>query len=133
VIADEFIGKSGRSRAIELTFDDEYISGYAAYEGGRLVRVLLINSHAWLSGDVGTRTRTSTWVSLLGTSRKATAKRLDIQFADDASGLKWGGVTYETQNGRPFGHLVEEAVNVVDGISIKGKQKHISWAWTRLF
>jgi hypothetical protein len=44
------------------------------------------------------------------------------RYADDTSGLSWGGQTYETSNGRVGGSLVTETVDVSQGIDIKATE-----------
>ena len=51
IIAAEAIGKTGSARAVELSIDDPCIAGYAFYEGGTLVRAILINSQAYLANN----------------------------------------------------------------------------------
>lgn len=52
VIAAEAIGRSGATQAVEISIDNDRIAGYAFYEDGALVRAILINSEAFLQGDV---------------------------------------------------------------------------------
>jgi hypothetical protein len=45
-------------------------------------------------------------------------KSVFFSFADDESGLTWGGQTYETPDARPSGNVVTETKAVADGIDI---------------
>lgn len=54
--------------------------------------------------------------------RKVKVKRLDIGYADDENGIKWGGQTYETEDGRIDGELVEPEQNMEDGIEIRATE-----------
>ncbi|KAJ2921623.1 hypothetical protein H1R20_g15470, partial [Candolleomyces eurysporus] len=107
ILAAEAIGPSGSTRVSELSVGDARISGYAFYEGNALVRAVFINSLAFYAGDKP-ETRRSTRINLSfsgsqagGSVKSFTVKRLDIPYADAETGLKWGGITYETSNGRP--------------------------------
>ncbi|KDR82276.1 hypothetical protein GALMADRAFT_58958 [Galerina marginata CBS 339.88] len=121
LIIAEAIGRSGNTRAIELSVDDSRTSAYAFYNGKKLARVLLINSDAFLTTT--TTPRTSTQISLgitgSGAPKKMTVKRLSIPFADSTSGLTWGGQTYETSNGKVSGTLKTTTVDVSAGVSIQ--------------
>jgi len=82
IIAAEAIGSSGATKAIEISVDDSTISGYAFFEKDRLVRAVLINSAAFLSGQ---RTRASTHLTITFTGSGAapttiTIKRLAIGY-----------------------------------------------------
>ncbi|KAF5382078.1 hypothetical protein D9615_004232 [Tricholomella constricta] len=103
IVAAEAIGASGSTRVIELSIDNNQITGYAFYEGKKLVRAVLINSNAFLQGSAN-RASVHLDFSFTGNGMaptKASVKRLVIGHADDQSGLKWGGQTYETSDGRP--------------------------------
>lgn len=51
IIAAEAIGSSGSTKAVELTFANPRIAGYAFYESGQLRRALIINSQAFLKNN----------------------------------------------------------------------------------
>lgn len=55
LIAAEAIGPSGSAQVVEIQVNNDYIAVYAFYEGGVLVRALLINSRAYLKDAVGNR------------------------------------------------------------------------------
>lgn len=50
IIAAEAIGKSGSTKAVEITVGSTQVSGYAFFEGGVLKRAVFINSNAFLQG-----------------------------------------------------------------------------------
>jgi hypothetical protein len=140
IIVAEAIGKTGSSRIQELVINHPQISGYAVYEGKRLVRAVLINSKAYLSAS---SKRTSVHLDLGFTGRgahapvKMTVKRLAIKsvflhvlllfvltvmtrrLATDVTGLTWGGRNYETRDGRVAGSLRVETALVAKGVDIK--------------
>ncbi|KAJ7931346.1 glycoside hydrolase family 79 protein [Mycena leptocephala] len=118
IIAAELRGSKDKAQISEIAIDDAQIAGYAAFEGGELVRALLINSKAFLQGDTN---RTSVHLDLSFTGKgpnTMTVKRLAIGHADDASGLTWGGQTYETETGKVGGKLSLEFKLVGDGVDI---------------
>ncbi|KAJ7837920.1 glycoside hydrolase family 79 protein [Mycena leptocephala] len=124
IVAAEAIGHSGQTQATELIIDDARISGYAFYERGALKRAVFINSLAFLQGATN-RTSTHLDLSFSGTGTKPTAfsvKRLVIGHADDVSGLKWGGQTYETGDARVAGTFIPERGTVAVGIEIPATQ-----------
>ncbi|KDR81787.1 hypothetical protein GALMADRAFT_221653 [Galerina marginata CBS 339.88] len=123
IIAAEAIGK-GTTRAVELTIDNERISGYAFYSGNRLARIVLINSQAYLATTIGTRPSTLVKLAFTGSGAptKMVVKRLAIAHADDTSGLTWGGQTYETANAKVSGTLKTTSANVADGVTISATE-----------
>ncbi|KAJ6577180.1 hypothetical protein B0H19DRAFT_548917 [Mycena capillaripes] len=124
IIAAEAIGDSGQTQALELNINNTRISGYGFYENGSLKRALFINSLAFLTGAT-TRTSTHLDLTFSGTGTKPTCftvKRLVIGHADDASGLTWGGQTYETSDARVGGTPTAETGTVSAGIDIPATQ-----------
>ncbi|KAF8313085.1 hypothetical protein DL93DRAFT_2156373 [Clavulina sp. PMI_390] len=130
IVVANFLGSAHTSHISELTIPasspaSSYLSAYAAYESGSSVlnRAVLINLNPFLSTSNATQSaRPSTTVSLsLGTSKLPhllNVRRLKIGYTDDTSGLSFGGVSYETSNGRPSGKPVVETVKVgSDGIA----------------
>ncbi|KAH7928288.1 glycoside hydrolase family 79 protein [Leucogyrophana mollusca] len=120
IIAAEAIGATGTAQAIELAINETDVSGYALFEYGNLARAVFINTVAYLPGDA---TRTSTHIDLsftgYGASTQMTIKRLNIGYANDTSGLTWGGQTYETSDARVSGQEVVETVPVSAGVDIQ--------------
>ncbi|KAI0355952.1 glycoside hydrolase family 79 protein [Trametes cingulata] len=127
LVVGSFIGSSGSTKVFELEVNDPNVSGYAAYEGGRLVRIALVNLDAWLSGNAETQ-RPSVRLDLNLTKptnsagRFARMKRLNIQHADDLSGLTWAGQSYETPDARPTGRIVEERVTIEAGVVLRASE-----------
>ncbi|KAJ7717723.1 glycoside hydrolase family 79 protein [Mycena maculata] len=120
IIAAEAIGNSGNTEALELNINNTWISGYAFYEGSDLKRAVFINSLAFLSGQTN-RTSVHLDLAFSGSGHTATTfsvKRLVIGYADDVSGLIWGGQTYETSDGRVGGTATSETGTVAAGIDI---------------
>ncbi|KAF9254976.1 glycoside hydrolase family 79 protein [Marasmius fiardii PR-910] len=121
IIAAEAIGKSGSTQLVELSVNDARVTGYAFYEKGVLVRAVFVNLQAWLSGTSGTRP--SVHLDLNGSGKtRMTVKRLSISHADDASGLKWGGQSYETSDGRVSGTLSQQSAMVANGLDISATE-----------
>ncbi|KZP27312.1 glycoside hydrolase family 79 protein [Athelia psychrophila] len=123
IIAAEAIGKTGSTKAVELTIGSPTIAGYAFYESGTLARVLLINSKAYLSTTTTSRGSVHVSLDFTGsgtTPRVMEMKKLIIGHADDTAGLTWGGQTYETSTGLVSGSesalvtLVASGVNISD-------------------
>jgi hypothetical protein len=78
IIAAEAIGSQGDTRIAELTINDSSVTGYAFYEGSRLVRAVFVNLNAFLESS---STRGQTHLDLAfasGSVKSATLKRLAI-------------------------------------------------------
>lgn len=127
ILVATFIGNSGSTRIVELAVSDSNVSGYAAFENGVLKRAVFINLHAWLASSEGTGSRPSVQIGFNFTSnatipQSAKAKRLEIQHADDLQGLTFGGQSYETSNAQPSGGVVEETVDLQQGIELSATE-----------
>ncbi|EMD41170.1 glycoside hydrolase family 79 protein [Gelatoporia subvermispora B] len=140
LVIDTFIGHTGTAKIVELTVDDDDVSGYAAFEDGHLVRAVFINLHAWVSGDTGTRPSVhidfdfvlGLSTSAAGQSAQAdidsfwglqpTARRLVIQHADDVANLTWAGQSWETSDITPVGPLALEQVDLRQGIDLQATE-----------
>jgi len=121
LLVGEAIGSSGSAKGVELDIDDTRLSGYAFYERGTLKRAVLINSQAYLSTDTGARSSKHVSFSFNGSGQSpktVTIKRLAIKHADDASGLTWGGQSFETTDAKPRGAVSTQIVNVDAGVDI---------------
>lgn len=129
IIAAEAIGGSGATRVVEIEIDHERVSGYAFYDDGseKVGRVVLLNSQAWFEASAKEgEERLSVHISLPFDSTNAPGnmrvKRLSIGYADDTSGLKWGGRSYETLNGLADGEEEVKVVAVVNGVDISASE-----------
>ena len=137
LVINTFIGRTGSSKVVELTVGDSNVSGYAAFEYGRLVRAVFVNLHAWLLSSTGERP--SVHIDLdfaLGSAsggdtqsavdafwgRKVTAKRLVIEHADDTANLTWAGQSYETPDAQPKGRFVTERVVLSEGVDLRSTE-----------
>ncbi|KAF8147472.1 glycoside hydrolase family 79 protein [Crassisporium funariophilum] len=102
IIAAEAIGRSGSTRAVELTVNDSRIAGYAFYEGSYLKRAILINAQAFFTATTTERPIVHVNLKISGSAAPTTmqVKRLFVPHADDTAGLTWGSQTYETSDGR---------------------------------
>ncbi|EAU85549.2 hypothetical protein CC1G_06262 [Coprinopsis cinerea okayama7 len=123
IIAAEATGRSGNTRLFDLPVNDPRISAYAFYEGNAVTKAIFIDSTGYYkhASAPGTRRRTRIHPFFHTGSNAPTRmviKRLHIPFSDDTSGLSWGGITYETSNGRPRGNLTVETVDVSAGFDI---------------
>ncbi|KAF8309020.1 glycoside hydrolase family 79 protein [Clavulina sp. PMI_390] len=108
VIAASLIGPSyGDKEIAEITIPNAEVSGYGAYENGVLKRAVFINHNAYLTSTTTPRGSVALGLGFESASRanpsKVEVRRLDIQYADDKSGLKFAGRSYETSTGLPNG------------------------------
>ncbi|RXW18138.1 hypothetical protein EST38_g7719 [Candolleomyces aberdarensis] len=124
IIGAEAIGSHGSTRIAEMPVDDSRIAGYAFYEGDTLARVLLINSQPYFAptGEGIFQTRPAIRVTLSTESSEFRIKRLSIPFTDSTSGMRWGNVTYESDDGRPSGVEHFEHVKAKDGFDISATE-----------
>ncbi|KAI1792639.1 hypothetical protein LXA43DRAFT_330161 [Ganoderma leucocontextum] len=126
LLINSFIGKTGSSKLVELSINDTYTSGYAAFEGGKLARVALVNLQPWLTSSEGDRPSITLNLTLPGSAstqnRTITARRLILQHADDRSNLTWGGRSWETADASPSGQVVSENVSLSDGVELRATE-----------
>ncbi|KAI0368386.1 glycoside hydrolase family 79 protein [Pilatotrama ljubarskyi] len=135
LLINTLVGTTGTSQIVELAVDDSNVSGYAAFEHGRLVRAAFVNLHAWLASSTGERPSVHIDLDFArGTQgdsqgavnafwgRRATARRIVIEHADDAANLTWAGQSYETRDARPAGRLVLEPVSLSEGIDLRATE-----------
>ncbi|KAJ7635010.1 glycoside hydrolase family 79 protein [Roridomyces roridus] len=125
IIVAEAIGNSGATQVVELNINNPRVAGYAFYESGTLKRAVFINSLAYLTSTSGARSSAHVNLAFGGSGNAPTTfsvKRLVINHADDASGLTWGGQSYETSDGRVGGSLSTESGTVAAGIDIPATQ-----------
>ncbi|OSD01894.1 glycoside hydrolase family 79 protein [Trametes coccinea BRFM310] len=136
LLINNFIGNTGAAQLVELAVNDPNVSGYAAFEHGRLVRAAFINLHAWLTSSTGDRpsvhidfnfARGATAdsqkaVDSFWSSATAVARRIVIQHADDVANLTWAGQSYETPDAQPSGVPVFEPVDLSQGIDLRATE-----------
>ncbi|KAH8803721.1 hypothetical protein F5884DRAFT_740279 [Xylogone sp. PMI_703] len=109
IIATEMIGTSGKVKVAELENYTPDLSAYGAWENGKLVRMVLINSNVFTKGSP----RSAYEVNLAGwKGGKATIKRLSAPDTTATSGIAaFYCCSFETADGKPSGHTVEEPLN----------------------
>ncbi|KAG2149006.1 glycoside hydrolase family 79 protein [Suillus bovinus] len=121
IIAAEAIGSSGATEAVEISIDENNISGYAFYEYSRLSKAVFINTIAYLSG-AGARNSTHidfSFTDFGNTPNNMCVKTLKIGYASDTSNLTWGGQTYETSDGRVSGPLIVDVLPIGSGVDLQ--------------
>ncbi|TFK85874.1 glycoside hydrolase family 79 protein [Polyporus arcularius HHB13444] len=120
LVVNTLVGSTGSSRIVELSVNDSNVSGYAAFEGGKLVRAVFINLHPWLASSTGTRPSVHIDFAFTGGSKSgnATARRFLIQHADDTANVTWAGQSFETASGLPSGSVVRESVVLSKGLDL---------------
>jgi len=117
ILLTRAVGTSGSARVVEVTVPLDNVSGYAVYEGGKLVRAVFVNLDAWLASSTGTRP--SVHLQLGGVSaRSASVRRLAIKRADDVAGLTLGGQSYETADAIVSGKESLQTIQVADGVDL---------------
>jgi hypothetical protein len=93
IIAAEAIGKSGCTHAVELKINNSQISGYAFYDGTRLVRAVFINSNAFLQSNTATRTSVHLELGFTGSGSRGptsfTVKRLAVGWVTIKIFVQW--------------------------------------------
>ncbi|KAF7799181.1 hypothetical protein EIP86_010412 [Pleurotus ostreatoroseus] len=115
LFAAEFLGRSGNVRVKEIGGHHDTLAAYAAYEGGNLARVAIVNLNLWEQG----KARTSTNVTLHVPSdvQNVTVRRLTSTVGAaglDPRNVTWAGLVYTKAN-NGLGRLVgsaSESVNV---------------------
>ena len=130
---------SGTTEVVELELSASDLSGYAIYEKGKLVRAVFINLNAWLKSDEGVRERSVYHIDLCfisiadgkkvesGNRERIRVKRLDIGYADDTSGLRWGGQSWETPEFSVSGEGDIEMMSWEEGVDIKETEAILVW------
>ena len=127
LVVNTLVGRTGAAQIVELAVDDADVTGYAAFEHGRLARAVFVNLHAWLASSTGARPAVHIGLHLdFGnhTARGATAaaRRLVIDHADDTANLTWGGLSYETADVRPVGSPAVETVVLSAGVDLRSTE-----------
>ncbi|KAG2046673.1 glycoside hydrolase family 79 protein [Suillus hirtellus] len=121
IIVAEAIGSSGTTQAVEISIDENNVSGYAFFEHGSLSKAVFINTAAYFSG-AGARNSTHIDFSFTGLGcppNNTSVKMLKIGYASDTSNLTWGGQTYETSDGRVSGPLTVDVLPISSGVDLQ--------------
>ncbi|KAJ3863316.1 glycoside hydrolase family 79 protein [Lentinula novae-zelandiae] len=129
IIIAEAIGKKGNVSVAEISLNSTTVSGYAFYTyEGEISKALFINSEGYFTNTTTERTSVHLDLDFVnGTNTgnapsEMTVKRLEIGYADDTSGLTWGGQTYETSDARVSGNHSVERYDVSIGIDLLATQ-----------
>jgi len=129
---------SGTTKIVELEISEPNLSGYVIYEMDKPVRAVFVNLDGWLKSDEGVRERGVyhiDWSFVFADggeascldSNKIRLKRLDIAYADDTSGLTWGGQSWETPQFLVSGEEVFETKSWDEGIDIRETEAVLVW------
>ncbi|KAG5638578.1 hypothetical protein H0H81_011798 [Sphagnurus paluster] len=124
VVVAEAIDKSTNTRVAEINVDHPWISGYAFYQGSQLQRAVFVNLKGHFASTTTERESVHIDLGFAGNARggrgpsEMTVKRLAIKTANDVAGLTWGGVSYDTKDGRPTGRVTVEKGKVSEGVDI---------------
>jgi len=128
---------SGATTIVELELSAPNLSGYAIYETGKLARAVFVNLNAWLRSDEGIRERSVYHIDLgftatdtaetISSARGVRIKRLDIEYADDTSKLRWGGQSWETPMFLVEGKEEFETKGLDEGIDIRETEAILVW------
>jgi len=126
IVIAEFLGTNSNRTVSELDISSSStISGYALYGSNQaLEKVLLIDSQAFLTTSAGSRPSTAIAFKFSASHSPVnmTVKRLAIGHADDKTGLKWGGQSYETSSGLASGKVSTTTISVSSGVTISATE-----------
>ncbi|KAH9936780.1 glycoside hydrolase family 79 protein [Epithele typhae] len=134
LVLNTLVGRIGHSRIVELDVGDDNVSGYAAYERGRVVRAVFVNLHAWLASTAGERPSVHIDLGFArGTGaaedafwsggREARARRLVVEHADDVANLTWAGRSFERSSDvSPTGSKDEERIVLSQGLDLRSTE-----------
>ena len=120
LVINTLVGSSGRASVVELSVSNTNVTGYAAFEGGRLARAVFVNLGAFLQSDSGARPVVH--LDFGGAAGNATARRLVIQHADDTANVAWAGQSFETPDAAPSGAVVTENVVLSAGLDLRSTE-----------
>lgn len=108
LVVAEAAGTSGRATVVEIPTLTNLLAAYGVYEGGKLVRLVLVNSQVYLEGE---GERTGLRVQIPGV--KGSARRFHTPYTNATKGFTWAGQSFETATAEPEGEVMEEAVDGV--------------------
>ena len=102
VMVSKFIGGSGKTRINNINLHSDYYSAYAAYDGGKLTRVLLLNLHEWNPSTGSDRPKTTfTLRTPRGFKFKyATVELMTAPGAASTTNITVAGISYDYGRGR---------------------------------
>ncbi|KAF5364746.1 hypothetical protein D9758_009300 [Tetrapyrgos nigripes] len=125
IIAADATGDDGDTLLSVLEIDNDNITVHGFFDSnGAIKRAVFINLEGHFSDS--DEERTSVHIDLdFGDSDGPTTmqiKRLHVPFADADHSLTWGGVTYETEDGRPTGEQSMTTACVSDGFDIRATE-----------
>ncbi|KAK5991374.1 Beta-glucuronidase [Cladobotryum mycophilum] len=120
VMVSKFIGSSNNTRINNIDLHNNYYSAYAAYEDGKLARVILLNLHEWNPprAAAGTDTRPQTIFNLQGPVgyKYATVELMTAPGAASQKNITVAGISYdyELAQGRPVtvGPRIAQKINL---------------------
>ena len=135
LVINTIVGTTGAAQIVELDVGDDNVSGYAAFEYGRLVRAIFVNLHAWLASSTGARPVVHVDLDFARAANATQAdvdafwgggvqaRRLVIGHADDVANLTWAGQSYEqTDDVSPTGRVVVERVVLSEGLDLRATE-----------
>lgn len=128
-VADLINQTSGALKVKELSTGDKGITGYAAYDGNALNKVVLLNENVFLTTDTQPRGTTNVTLGGLGDAKTVKVQYLTGSAADQYENITWAGekYTYES-NGKPV-KVVDDCVtlDVVGGsVSVPVKSSEVA-------
>lgn len=109
LIIAEAAGTAGvkAAKVVEIPTTTDFLASYGIYEGGRLARIVLVNSQVYLAGE---EPRATLRVDL---GVKGTARRFHTPHTNATRGFTWAGQSFETPTAEPAGEVIDEAVDGV--------------------
>ncbi|KAL1602678.1 hypothetical protein SLS60_006096 [Paraconiothyrium brasiliense] len=100
IFVGEFVGKTGNTRVKHLELGKPFLAGYAAYDAGKLARIVFVNLELWSEGDGERLEKKITLDVGVGVS-EVSIKRLTSKMGGTArvGNITWGGVQWTVGNG----------------------------------
>lgn len=101
VMVSKFIGAHPRTRINNIDLNSDFYSAYAAYENGRLTRVIILNLHEWSPGNgaeaEGSEAPTTTFTISTGNRgiKYATVELMTAPGALSETNITVAGLSYD--------------------------------------
>lgn len=101
VMVSKFIGGNPKTRINNIHLNSDYYSAYAAYENGRLARVILLNLHEWNppSSDQNGASKAPSTIFTIGTGQQgikyATVELMTAPGALSETNITVAGLSYD--------------------------------------